>query len=165
MSTPESQTLNVPSTLSSPSALTLFLARAPAEEGVRKWAYNDATGKTVTCKPDGNLSIGIGINLEAGLDTDEIQFLIAHRAGLIEEQLQTFPWYAALPPGVQSVLIDIGFNEGVHGLLGFPHMIAALAKVPPDYETAADECSIAKTNPKVDAQRYAPLREILRSGR
>jgi hypothetical protein len=146
------------------AALDRFLARAPQEEGVKKFAYNDATGKQVTCQPIGNLSIGEGINLETGLDSAEIQFLLAHRAGLVEQQLLSFPWYAHLPPGVQSVLIDIGFNEGVHGLLGFPHMLAALAKDPPDYATASAECSIVKTNPRVDAQRYAPLRAILLSG-
>lgn len=145
-------------------ALQAFLARAPVEEGVRKFAYNDATGKTVTCKPGGNLSIGEGINLETGLDSDEIQFLVSHRAELVEDTLEGFDWYPPLPPGVQSVVIDIGFNEGLHGLLGFPHMIAALAKDPPDFVTAAAECSIVKTNPTVDAQRYAPLRAILAAG-
>lgn len=146
------------------AALAMFLARAPAEEGVRKLAYNDATGKTVTCQPGGNLTIGEGINLETGLDSDEIQFLINHRVGAVEQQLLALPWYAPLPPGVQSVIIDVAFNEGLHGLLGFPHMIAALAQQPPDYATAAAECTIINTNPKVDAQRYAPLRAIMAAG-
>lgn len=145
-------------------AMSQFLARAPVEEGVRKWAYNDATGKTVTCKPGGNLSIGEGINLETGLDQAEIAFLVQHRAELVEQQITPLAWYGPLPPGVQSVIIDVAFNEGLHGLLGFPHMIAALAKSPPDFVAAAAELSIVNTNPKVDAQRYAPLRAIMAAG-
>lgn len=142
-------------------ALDLFMSRVANEEGKRRFAYNDATGKTVTCKPQGNLSIGMGINLETGLDDTEIFWLTEHRAGLVEQQLSALPWYGPLPPDVQSVTLDIAFNEGLHGLLGFPHMIAALAKTPPDYVMAASECTIIKTNPAVDAQRYAPLRQIL----
>jgi GH24 family phage-related lysozyme (muramidase) len=142
------------------AALELFLARAPVEEGVRKFAYNDATGKTVTCQPGGNLSIGEGINLETGLDPDEIAFLTRHRAGLVEATLQTYSWYVAAGPTRQSVALDIGFNAGIGGLLHFPHMIAAYAAQ--DWTGAANECAVA--DPKLDAQRYAPLRALILKG-
>ena len=141
-------------------ALDIFAARAIREEAKRRLAYNDATGKTVTCQPGGNLSIGIGINLEAGLDDAEIEWLFRHRAGLIETQLQVFAWYTGADPVRQSVALDVGFNEGLRGLLHFPHMIAAYAVK--DWPTAASECRIE--DPKVDAQRYAPLRVLLLNG-
>lgn len=137
--------------------LDLFLARAPTEEGVRKFAYNDATGKTVTCKPEGNLSIGVGINLETGLDPAEIAWLTAHRAGLVEQQLQQYGWYVARGPVWRSVLIDIGFNAGVGGLLHFPSMIHNLQEG--NLPAAVQQCSVA--DPRLDAQRYAPLRALL----
>lgn len=141
------------------AALDLFLARAPREEGRRVRAYNDATGKLVTCQPGGNLSIGEGINLENGLDDVEIDFLTTHRAALVEQALTSYAWWAALYPAAQSVLIDLGYNAGVGGLLHFPRMLAALSADPPDYATAANECHVA--DPRLDASRYAPLRAIL----
>lgn len=146
----------------SSAAVTLTLARLPVEEGTKPFAYNDATGARVTCRPSGNLSIGIGINLETGLDNEEMAWLTAHRLGKLEAQLLPLPWYAGLDPARQSVVLDIGFNEGMHGLLGYPHMIAALALK--NWEQAAQECSVANTDPKLDASRYAPLRAILRTG-
>jgi hypothetical protein len=63
------------------------------------------------------------------------------------------------PEAVQSVCQDIAYNGGVHDLLNYPHMIAALAHG--DLETAAQQCSVA--NPKLDESRYASLRAIIRS--
>jgi hypothetical protein len=139
-------------------ALDIFLARAVREEGRVRFAYNDATGKRVTCQPGGNLSIGEGINLEVGLDAAEMDFLVQHRASLVEQQLQAFPWYTAMAsPAKQSVIIDIGFNAGIGGLLRFPHMIAAI--VERDYEAAAQQLHVEDA--RLDASRYAPLRAIL----
>lgn len=141
-------------------ALDLFAQRAPVEEGDRARAYNDATGKTVTCQPGGNLSIGIGINLEIGLDSEEIDFLFRHRAGKVETVLQSFAWYQPLSPVRQSVCLDIAYNEGVAGLLHFPHMIAALSAG--DWAEAARQCTVADT--KLDLSRYSPLRALILSG-
>jgi hypothetical protein len=142
------------------AALDLFWSRAGGEEGRRPYAYNDATGKTVTCKPGGNLSIGVGINLETGLDSEEMEWLFRHRAGLNETTLLGFPWYAAADPVRQSVALDIAYNAGLHGLLGFPHMIAAYADQ--DWPAAAKQCAVE--DPKLDQSRYAPLRALILSG-
>ena len=142
------------------AALDLFWARAPGEEGRKPFAYNDATGKRVTCKPEGNLSIGVGINLETGLDAEEMEWLFRHRAGIIEQALLKFAWYTGTDPVRQSVVLDIGYNEGLQGLLHFPHLIAAISIK--DWPTASSECRVA--DPKLDAQRYAPLRALLLSG-
>lgn len=139
----------------------MFWSRVPREEGKRPRAYNDATGKTVTCQPGGNLSIGYGINLEVGLDDAEQEWLFRHRAQIVESQLQQHAWYNTVAASVQSVLVDIGYNAGVGGLLHFPHMLSALAKTPPDYAAAAQECRVA--DERLDAQRYAPLRQIIAS--
>jgi GH24 family phage-related lysozyme (muramidase) len=143
------------------AALDLFWARAGTEEGRRPKAYNDATGETVTCRPSGNLTIGIGCQLEDGLDDAEIQWLFYHRAGLVEEALQGLPWYANADPVRQSVALDVGYNQGLSELLnGYPKMIAAyLAQ---DWVEAAAQCAVA--DGRLDAERYAPLRALILSG-
>ena len=49
------------------------------DEGFRQFAYDDLTGKEVTA-PVGNLSIGIGLNLQqVGIDHDEAVYLLLNR--------------------------------------------------------------------------------------
>ena len=140
----------------SSSAMQDFMSHILTEEGYRKFAYNDATGIRVTCRPIGNLSIGVGINLENGLDDAEIAWLTQHRAELIEDVLMKYSWYPGLSVSCQSVLIDIAYNAGLGGLLHYPRMISFLSQTPPDYASAAGECRTQ--DPKLDAQRYAGLR-------
>lgn len=130
------------------------------EEGDRQFAYNDATGQKVTCRPKGNLSIGIGINLEDGLDEDERVWLAQHRLLKLSAQLCQFKWYMDLDPVRRSVCLDIAFNAGERGLLGFPHMISALAVK--DWQLAQENCCVE--NQKLNEQRYKPLGQILLTG-
>lgn len=140
-------------------AIDLCYSRLTVEEGRRPYAYNDATGKRVSCQPQGNLSIGVGINLETGLDNDEIDWLSKHRLEKIENQLSGYQWYRGLDPARQSVLLDIAFNQGTGGLLHYPHMLAAIQGQ--DWKTAAMECHVA--DPRLD-KRYSDLAKILLSG-
>lgn len=137
----------------------LTTTRLCTEEGKRPRAYNDATGRTVTCLPQGNLSIGVGINLETGLDDEEIRFLTSHRLGLVETKLAVYPWYTSLNSPRRSVLLDIAYNQGIGGLLHYPHMIAALATSA--WSTAASECSAQDPRLK---ERYDALAQILKDG-
>lgn len=130
------------------------------EEGRRAHAYNDATRETVTCQPHGNLTIGYGINLENGLDDAETAWLLQHRLGLIDTALRPYAWYADIDEVRGSVLLDIGYNAGVAGLLKFPHMLAAAADG--DYVAMADQCHVADA--ALDASRYDPLRQIILTG-
>lgn len=141
------------------AAISLVLSRLPSEEGVRPRAYNDATGQTVTCKPGGNLSIGRGINLENGLDQDEMDFLDRHRVTKTSKALLVYPWYQGCNPVRRSVLLDIAYNEGVGGLLHFPDMLAAVGRG--DWVQAKAECHVL--NPAL-AARYAMLGELLYRG-
>lgn len=142
------------------TAVELTLSRLILEEGRRAFAYDDSTGKRVTCQPQGNLSIGIGLNLETGLDDAEIEWLLEHRLGLIEKQLSTFDWYAHADAVRQSVFLDMAFNGGVHGLLRFAHMVAAAEMG--NWALASKECSVLDT--RLDSSRYAPLRQLLLNG-
>lgn len=139
--------------------IDIAYARLGTEEGRRQYAYNDATSRRVTCQPEGNLSIAVGVNLEEGLDNEEIDWLSKHRLQKVVNQLQGYAWYRALDPSRRSVMLDIAFNEGVGGLLHFPRMIAALQAQ--EWGVAATECHVA--DGKLDA-RYATLAQILLTG-
>lgn len=143
------------------SAVELVSTRLLQEEGVRRLAYNDATGKIVTCRPEGNLSIGVGINLEAGLDAAEIQWLLQHRLTLVQTALAVYPWYSACDEVRQSVLLDLGFNDGVNGLLHYPHMLGAVARK--DWFEAKAELLDSQAARALPS-RYQPLADLLFSG-
>lgn len=135
--------------------------RLQAEEGVRAFAYNDATGKRVTCQPGGNLSIGIGVDLETGLDTDEIAWLLAHRLGKTDAALSQYAWYPALDEPRGSVFLDVAFNAGVAGLLHFTNTIHfATIQDWPNCSAALLDSLAAKQAPN----RYAALSQIILTG-
>jgi lysozyme len=132
------------------TAVELALPRLKTEEGFRATKYTDTQG---------HLSIGYGFNIDAGISPFAAAALLAAQATERHESLTAYPWYAGLDPVRQSVCLDIAFNDGLHGLLNFPHMIAALAKG--DWTAAAAECKV--TNPEL-AGRYAQLAQLLLTG-
>lgn len=141
------------------SAVDIAYARLGGEEGRRQFAYDDSTGRRVTCLPAGNLSIAVGVNLETGLDDAEIDWLSQHRLAKVAAQLAGYSWYAALDEVRQSVCLDLAFNQGLHGLLKYPRMIAALSQQ--NWISAANECTVE--DPKLK-DRYDKLAQILRTG-
>lgn len=142
------------------SAVDLTYARLRRSEGVRPFAYDDSTGRTVSCKPAGNLTVGVGINLEVGLDDEEIAWLCKRRLSRISDRLSSRDWYRALDEVRASVALEIAFNVGIDGfLVGFPNLISALRlQAWPD---AQRECHAADVRLK---RRYATLGTILLSG-
>lgn len=141
------------------SAIDLAYDRLGGEEGRRAFAYNDATAKRVTCKPGGNLSIAVGVNLEIGLDDEEIDWLSRHRLQKVEAALTRFPWYGACNDARKSVLLDVAFNAGVEGLLHFPKMIAAIAHQ--NWLAAANELLDSDAARELPS-RYGPLAKIMK---
>lgn len=132
------------------NAVDLALPRLKTEEGFRATKYTDTQG---------HLSIGYGFNVDAGISEFAATALLNAQAAERHNALLTYSWYSGLDPVRQSVCVDIAFNNGLHGLLDFPHMIAALAKG--DWATAAAECKV--TNPEL-AGRYAALAQLLLTG-
>ena len=139
--------------------IDLVVSRLLTEEGKRPFAYNDLTGKRVTCQPGGNLSIGVGLNLETGLDNEEIEWLLRHRVGKTAVALVGYSWYQKCNAPRRSALLDIGFNGGVGDLLHYPRMLAAIGR--DDWMTTKVECK-AK-DPRL-AGRYDVLGNILLTG-
>jgi len=109
------------------------------EEGNRNVIYDDATGKPFV-KGDtlqGNLSVGIGINLMVPFDADELAFIEKNRLGKATAQLARFQWFTAQDPVRQTALADVAYNIGVTGLLHWPHFLSFMAEK--DYLSAVKE--------------------------
>jgi len=141
------------------TAVELVLARIPREEGRMFFPYDDATGQRVRA-PKGKITWGDGFNLEECGSSALFEIMDRYLLGQEEIPLLKLPWYVALDPVRQSVCLDIAYNGGEQGfLLGFPHMIAALARQ--DWPTAATECHVE--DPKL-AARYAALAQLLLIG-
>jgi lysozyme len=132
------------------NAVDIVLPRLKTEEGFRATKYTDTQG---------HLTIGYGFNVDAGISQGAAGALLGAQATERHQALMGFEWYAALDPVRQSVCLDIAFNNGTHGLLNFPHMIAALSRQ--DWASAATECRV--TNPEL-AGRYEKLAQLLLIG-
>ena len=126
------------------------VARLQTEEGFRATAYKDTVGHT---------TIGYGFNVDAGITKPAAAALLRAQVEDLEGQIAALPWWAPLPDNFKLVCLDIAFNAGFHGLLGYPHMIAAM--IAGDEAGAAAQCTTS--DPRLDASRYAPLRAVILS--
>ena len=124
------------------------LAILRRDEGVRRHShYDDATGKRVRA-PVGRLTIGVGINLDDGLDEHEVDWLERHRlhvgmvafardAGTLSFRGRHSIDVPALPDDAQVALSMMVFQLGPDGTLEFHAMLKAIASG--DWEGAAAE--------------------------
>ena len=124
------------------------LLRLRGDEGVRRYAYDDATGREVEA-PVGVLTIGAGINLSVGLDDHEIDWLERHRLHVgmmvfMEQASSLGPPVVVrlLPRPAQVALALMVFQLGVDGTMCFRQMLMAIAKR--DWPTAAHEAKLSK---------------------
>ena len=124
------------------------LGRLQTEEGFRALPYTDTTGHE---------TIGYGFNVSAGISRTAAQALLQAQIGELAGQLESLPWWTSIPDNCKVACLDIAFNAGLHGLLGFPHMIAAMTAG--DMAGAAAQCQVA--DPQLNASRYAGLRQLI----
>lgn len=111
-----------------------------AEENTVLYAYDDATGEPVVpgYRMQGHPTCGVGRALDThGISAIEATFLLDNDLAAIDAALRVHPWWVALSPVRQFVVVSMAFNMGISGMLGFPHMIAALFHA--DYAAAAKE--------------------------
>ncbi|OGG98914.1 MAG: hypothetical protein A2600_06285 [Candidatus Lambdaproteobacteria bacterium RIFOXYD1_FULL_56_27] len=87
----------------------------------------------------GKLTLGIGRNLEdRGISAEEADFLLDQDVDHCIGELKTnLPWFEALVPDAQEVLVNLCFNLGMTRLLGFKLMLAALESG--DWEESAKQ--------------------------
>lgn len=128
------------------------------DEGVVEHAYIDSEGWT---------TIGVGrlIDKRKGgrLRDDEIEYLLQNDiTEKTDELLRRLPWVADLDEARQGVLINMAFNLGVSGLLGFRKTLA-LVKAG-DYASASVEMLDSKWARQVKG-RATRLSEQMRTGK
>lgn len=89
------------------------------DEGLRLTPYADTMGK---------LTIGYGRNLtDRGIDATEAEILLADDIATVCAELdRELPWWPKCPDDVQRGLVNMCFNVGIHGLLGFKRMLSCL---------------------------------------
>jgi len=87
---------------------------------------------------EGYLTVGHGINLDAGITEEESRLIVEHRLHEISVRLrQNIESFDGFPDEIKNVLCNMAYNLGVTGLLKFKRMIAALELGM--YSEAADE--------------------------
>jgi lysozyme len=134
--------------------ITNIYSQLRRDEGIRSHPYTDTEGK---------LTIGVGRNLtDKGLSQREIDFLLGNDVNEMLEGLQSrLPWFAALDPARQGVILNMAFNMGIAGLDGFPRFLQAVAQG--NWETAADEMRDSLWAKEV-GERAVRLEQQMRTG-
>jgi len=91
------------------------------DEGMRLFPYTDTVGK---------LTIGVGRNIEdVGISKNEAMVLLENDLKKVIGQLNDkIPWWTRLDSVRQEVLINMAFNLGINGLLGFKNTLTAIAE-------------------------------------
>ena len=144
LSTPERKAETLPS-LAAPSGRRSFMektytvmnsreqreamiAQLRLHEGERLFPYKCTAGR---------LTIGVGRNLDdRGITAEESAYLLGNDIDDYWERLEIeLPWVHDLDPVRQRVLLDMAFNLGIGGLLGFKMTLAAIRGK--EYERAA----------------------------
>ena len=92
------------------------------DEGEVLHAYQDHLGYW---------TIGIGILIDkrkgGGLRPEESEFVFRNRLKLLDAELSgRLPWISKLDPARKGVLINMAFQMGVAGLLGFKNTLALI---------------------------------------
>src|SRR3990167_1132384 len=107
-----------------------LLSQIERDEGYRRFPYADSVGVW---------TIGIGRNLESnGISFEEAMYLAQNDIKRVTAELkERLHWFDIHSECRQAVLINMAFNMGIGGLLGFKKMIAALEVG--DYQIAAQE--------------------------
>jgi lysozyme len=85
-------------------------------EGLRLKPYRCSAGK---------LTIGVGRNLDdRGITKEEALLMLAHDINdCMEDLSNNIPWCSTLSENRQYVLIDMCFNLGIGGLMGFKNTL------------------------------------------
>jgi lysozyme len=128
------------------------------DEGVKAHAYQDHLGFW---------TIGIGRLVDArkpgsGLRPQEITFLLNNDIDDRIDQLgRRLPWFLDLDPARQGVLLNMSFQMGVDGLLGFKNTLKLVERG--DYAQAADNMLLSKWATQTP-ERARRMAEQMRSG-
>lgn len=123
-------------------------------EGFEGHPYVDTNGK---------LTIGCGRNLtDRGISLDEgLYFLDDDIQWFTNELVDKCPVYSKLDANRQLALVELAFNNGLQGLLGFSRMLEALDIK--DWQTAHNECMDSLSAKRLHT-RYVRIAQVLLTG-
>jgi lysozyme len=136
------------------------------DEQSRHLVYDDATGLRLcpgmVCK--GHPTIGVGRALDVnGISSEEIAFLLNNDITRVSDQLNAaLPWFGTLDYVRQCALINMAFNLGVAGMLGFHETLSLIAAG--NYQLAGSQMLASKWATQVGA-RARRLAEMIRTGK
>jgi len=123
------------------------------DEGFRSRLYDD---------DDGNMTYGIGFNVNAGINKRQAVVLMRETMRQIEEELRhRLPFFNSLSSGRQYVLINMGYNMGIKRFLKFEKMLAATEEG--NWKRARNELLDSKSARELP-ERYGRLADIMESG-
>jgi len=136
------------------------------DEDMRELPYFDCCGRffrKCDCEKQGKLSIGVGRNIEAiGISENEATGLLINDIGRVYEEVnRAFTWFPLLNTPRRIVLMSMGFNLGIRGLLGFKKMISCIESS--DFKGASKEMLDSKWSKQV-GERALRLSKIMESG-
>lgn len=141
-----------------------LIDRIIAHEGDRDAPYDDFTGADLHPGHilQGNVTIGAGINLSAGLSVTERNFLLNNRLNeAIMDLDRNVSWWTELDEIRREVLAEMCYNMGWPKLAGFVKFLAALRRR--DFQLAANEMLTSTWAVQV-GKRAADLANLMRNG-
>ena len=123
------------------------------DEGFRGKPYKDTVGK---------ITIGFGRNLDDNpLTREEGEWLLRNDIISIMEDMRQFHWYTTLNSVRKYVVVNMVYNLGMDGFLGFKRMLAAIRKE--EWQIAANEMMNSRWATQV-GRRADRLAELMRDG-
>lgn len=146
-----------------------MIAQLKRHEGTKR----DSSGNHIAYRcTAGALTIGYGHNLDANpvpginanskLNDDQANRLLITDVLAVQKSLEAnIPWAFKLDPARYAVLVNLAFNIGVGGLLGFKNTLAFIHVG--DYKNAASNMLKSKWASQV-GKRATELVEQMRSG-
>jgi len=97
-----------------------LLDEIECDEGYKRFIYEDTNG---------NKTIGIGLNLDAGMSKELARYIALWSIDDIREKLSyRLEFWNRLSRNRQDVLINMAFNLGIDGLFKFKKMLAAMSE-------------------------------------
>lgn len=135
-------------------------------EGIRLRAYDDATGRLIMPgdRVRGYVTVGVGRNLiSRGLTREEALYLLENDIKAVEREVKyrLHDIWAVANDARRDALLDMAFNLGINGLLGFSHMLAAMRRG--DWRQAATEMLDSRWADQV-GRRAIRLARMVESG-
>lgn len=132
------------------------------EEDYRQFSYDDATAEEVKA-PEGNLTIGIGWNIQVnGCPREIAEFAAMYFVKQADAQLsKKLVFYNELDDVRKVVLCDMAFNLGIEGELHFTQTLNAVQKK--DWRTAAI-CMLQSDWAKRVGKRAITLSQMMETG-